>query len=57
MELLLQAVLTDAVDFAFIPTPKPFVMYADHDDLVTLFANTKSNLNRVAQALYREGLK
>ena len=53
--LLLHAALTDWVDFAFVPSPKPFVIYADHDEYTTFFANTKSNLNRVVQALCSEG--
>jgi len=48
---LLEAALSDWVDFLFLPTPKPFVIYADHDELTTFYANTKSNLNRVSQAL------
>jgi len=48
---LLAAVLGDWMDFWFIPTPKPFVIYADHDEYATFFANTKSNLNQVVQAL------
>lgn len=42
---LLEASLADGIDFAFVPTPKPFVIYADHDEYTTLFANTKSNLS------------
>lgn len=48
---LLQAALSDWVDFLFLPTPKPFVIYADHDEYITFYANTKSNLNRVVQPL------
>jgi hypothetical protein len=48
---LLEAALGDWVDFIFVPTPKPFVIYADHDEYTTLFANTKSNLNRVVESL------
>jgi len=29
---LLLAALGDGVDFLFVPTPKPFVLYADHDE-------------------------
>jgi hypothetical protein len=39
------------VDFLFIPTPKPFVIFADHDEYTTFYANTRSNLNRVAEPL------
>jgi hypothetical protein len=38
-----------------MPAPKPFVIYADHDEYTTFFANTKSNLNRVAQPLTAGG--
>jgi hypothetical protein len=50
---LLEAALNDWVDFLFLPTPKPFVIYADHDEYTTFYANTKSNLNRVCQPLLR----
>jgi hypothetical protein len=48
---LLQTVLSEWIDFVFIPSPKPFVIYADHDEYTTFFAHRKSNLNRVTQAL------
>ncbi len=54
---LLQAALSDSVDFWFIPTPKPFVIYADHDQYTTIFANTKSNLNGVVEPLVSQGFQ
>ena len=57
VEALLHAGLSDWVDFAFVPTPKPFVIYADHDEYTTLYANTKSNLNRVSGALSSRGFE
>jgi hypothetical protein len=48
---LLEAALSDWVDFLFLPAPKSFVIYADHDECTTFYANTKSNLNRVSQPL------
>lgn len=51
------AALSDWVDFVFIPKPKPFVIYADHDEFTTFYANTKSNLNLVAQPLLANGFK
>lgn len=54
---LLQATLSDWVDFLFIPTPKPFVIYADHDGFTTFYANTKSNLNGVVQTLTASGFR
>jgi hypothetical protein len=55
-ELLFHA-LSDWLDFAFIPTPKPFVIYADHDEFITFFANSKANLNRVTIPLKQQDFK
>lgn len=54
---LLQAALDDWVDFWFVPTPKPFVIYADHDEYLTFFANSKSNLNGVSDPLREKGFE
>jgi hypothetical protein len=54
---LLYAALCDSVDFWFVPTPKPFVIYADHDEYTTFFANSKSNLNGVTLPLIRQGFE
>ena len=54
---LLQAALSDWIDFIFVPTPKPFVIYADHDEYITFYANTRSNLNRVAGELSKQGFQ
>ena len=48
---LLTAALSDWAEFIFIPVPKPFVIYADHDEYATFFANNKSNLNLIVEAL------
>jgi hypothetical protein len=50
LHTLLCAVFSDWVDFLFVPTPKPFVIYADHDEFTTFHANSKSNLNGVVAA-------
>ena len=52
---LLLATFQDWIDFAFIPAPQPFVIYADHDEYTTFYAMTKSNLNRVVQPLLAQG--
>ena len=39
------------IDFLFVPTPKPFVIYADHDDYITFLAHKKGQLSRVVEAL------
>ena len=50
---LLKAALSDWVDFCFTPHPKPFVIYADHDEFATFLANSRSNLNRVVTLLQK----
>jgi hypothetical protein len=57
IEELLNAALSDWVDFLFVPAPKPFVIYADHDEYTTFYANTGSNLNRVAEPLLTQGFE
>lgn len=57
VETLLAAAFIDGPDFIFIPTPKPFVFYADHDDWVTFYANTKSHLNHIIEPLASRGYK
>ena len=56
-QALLLAAFWDGLNFICIPTPKPFVFYADHDDWVTFYANSKSNLNRVIEPLASNGYK
>ena len=56
-EVLLEAALGDSVDFWFVPTPTPFVIYADHDEYTTFFANSKSNLNGVVEPLLKQGFQ
>jgi hypothetical protein len=48
---LLHAILSEWIDFLFIPTPKPFVIFADHDQYATFAAHRKSGLTAVAQAM------
>ena len=52
---LLSAAISDGNDFLFVPTPKPFVMF-DDDGYSTFFANTKSNLNLIAEKLVAVGI-
>jgi hypothetical protein len=54
---LLAAALMDGPDFVFIPNPKPFVCYADHDQWITFYSNTKSQLNHVIEPLASRGYK
>lgn len=55
VEPLLQAAFSDWVDFLFVPTPKPFVIYADHDEFVTFYTNAKSHLNQIVEPLTSQG--
>lgn len=57
IEELLYVVLTDWFDFVFVPTPKLFTIYADHDEYTTFFASTRSNLNRVVTPLLARGFE
>ncbi len=52
---LLRATLAGWVDFAFIPNPKTFCIYADHDEDITFFAATRGNLNRAVGPLRKQG--
>ena len=57
VSILLSATLVDGPDFVFVPNPKPFVCYADHDQWITFFSNTKSNLNHIIEPLASRGYK
>lgn len=48
---LLHAVLSEWIDFYFVPTPKRFVIYADHDEYITFLAHRKGQLSGVVEAL------
>jgi len=54
---LLRTALSDWLDFAFVPVLKLFVIYADHDEYSTFYANTKSNLERIRSSLLSKGFK
>jgi hypothetical protein len=54
---LLQAALSDWVDFLFVPEPKSFTIYADHDEYTTVFAHSRSNLSRVTGPLTTQGFE
>jgi hypothetical protein len=44
---LLIAALGDYFDFIFVPEPKSIAILSDHDGYTTIYAQTRSNLNRV----------
>ncbi|MBX3302432.1 MAG: hypothetical protein KF693_09475 [Nitrospira sp.] len=57
VETLLCATLADWIDFLFIPSPKRFAIYADHDEYITFYANTKGNLSKIVSILLEKGFK
>ena len=48
---LLTAALGDSIDFYFMPEPKQFLLYADHDEYVTVFTHKKGPLSQIADGL------
>jgi len=44
-------VLSEWIDFFFVPTPKRFVIYADHDEYITFLAHRKGQLSVIVEAL------
>lgn len=57
IEAILVAAFMDGLDFIFVPAPKPFVVYADHDNWITFYANSKSHLNHIISPLASNGYK
>jgi hypothetical protein len=57
IETLLHAIFSDWIDFIFVPEPRSFAIYADHDEYTTFFAHTRSNLNQVVTTLVDKGFK
>lgn len=56
-DALLLAALSDCMDFLFVPNPKSFTIYTDHDEFTTIYANTRSNLNRITVPLAKQGFQ
>ena len=54
---LLRTAFSDWLDFVFVPVLKLFVIYADHDEYATFYANTKSNLERIRLSLLAKGFE
>ena len=57
MAELLECVLGQWTDFAFIPSPKEFVMYADHDEYTTIFARSAESLSALQTRMENKGFK
>ena len=54
---LLMAAFAEWTDFLFEPTLKPFVMYADHDEYATFYANSKGIISRISDNLTKAGVR
>jgi hypothetical protein len=54
---LLECVLGQWTDFAFIPSPKTFVIYADHDEYTTIFAPSAETLASLHSDMKAQGFK
>jgi hypothetical protein len=54
---LLLAALSDSIDFYFVPNPKRFVLYADHDEYTTVYAHSKGPLSQMATAIADAGFQ
>jgi hypothetical protein len=54
---LVRVVLGEWIDFLFIPEPKSFAIYTDHDEYTTFYAHTRTNLDRIVRALSDQGFK
>jgi len=54
---LLHTAFTDWFDFLFVPAPESFVIYADHDEYTTFYADSRSNLSGVVEVLLAQGFE
>ncbi len=54
---LLECVLGQWANFAFIPAPKEFVIYADHDEYTTIFARSAESLRALQSRMESKGFK
>ncbi len=52
---LLEALLGDWLDFVFLPQPRSFVLYADHDEYTTIFAHKRRILTSLTERLLGSG--
>jgi hypothetical protein len=54
---LLEVVLSNWIDFLFVPTPQSFVIYADHDDYTTFYFPAHAALTECVERLRAAGFK
>lgn len=49
--MLLDAMLSDWIDFVFVPSPTSFAIYVDHDEFLTLYVPSSSALDHLSDQL------
>jgi hypothetical protein len=54
---LLTAALGDSIDFYFCPVPKRFLLFADHDEYVTLYTHKRGQLSQIEDTLTTAGVR
>ncbi len=54
---LLECVFGQWADFAFIPSPNEFAIYADHDEYTTIFAASAESLSLIRSDIDQERFK
>ena len=54
---LLECVLGQWTDFALLPAPKEFAIYADHDEYTTIFTRTAAVLTDLSPQMKKEGFR
>jgi len=47
--------LTDWIDFVFVPSPASFAVYADHDEYLTLYTPSQSDLDLLVTDIEAHG--
>ena len=52
---LLETLLSDWVDFLYIPSPRKYVVFADHDEFCTFYCAKKGGVSKIAAALKDKG--
>lgn len=55
--VLLETLLSDWIDFLFVPTPKSFVIYADHNEYTTFYVPTRKTLDRLNSIIEDAGFE
>lgn len=54
---LLEALLSDWIDFEFTPAPALLVIYADHDEFITFYSNDELSLEKLVKDLQASGFE